>query len=237
MDLADDCLAELDIVIASVHSAFTQDEAQMTDRVLRAIACPWVDVIAHPTGRLILKREGYRSTSSGSSRPPPRPASRSRSTARSTASISTSTTPGWRATRREADRSTPTRTRPRRSANTRWGVTTARRAWLDAGGRAQHAAARGIQRGPAPQPQDEITADDAPSATDKLAEIRRLYFKTTRATILRDFDRAIDLIKSMETEAERERATVYMQGLAEMRKEFGGKGEEAATCDATACAT
>ena len=55
----------------------------------------------------------------------------------------------------------------------------------------------------------------------KLAEIRRLYFKTTRATILRDFDRAIDLIKSMDSEAEREKATVYMQGLAEMRKEFG----------------
>jgi DNA polymerase (family 10) len=60
MDLADDCLAELDIVIASVHSAFTQNEEQMTDRLLRAIACPWVDVIGHPTGRLILKRDGYR---------------------------------------------------------------------------------------------------------------------------------------------------------------------------------
>ncbi len=60
MDLADDCLAELDIVIASVHSAFNQDEAQMTDRLLRAVACPWVDVIGHPTGRLILKRDGYR---------------------------------------------------------------------------------------------------------------------------------------------------------------------------------
>jgi hypothetical protein len=56
---------------------------------------------------------------------------------------------------------------------------------------------------------------------DKLAEIRRLYFRTTPATILEDFDRAIDLIKSMSTEAERERATAYMQGLAEMRKEFG----------------
>jgi hypothetical protein len=55
---------------------------------------------------------------------------------------------------------------------------------------------------------------------DKLAEIRRLYFETTAATILRDFDRAIDLLKSMETERERERATVYMQGLAEMRREF-----------------
>ena len=55
----------------------------------------------------------------------------------------------------------------------------------------------------------------------KLAEIRKLYFSTTPKTILGDFDRAVDLIKSMDTEAERERATVYMQGLAEMRKEFG----------------
>ena len=60
MDLADDCLAQLDIVIASVHSAFSQDENQMTDRILRAIACPYVDVLGHPTGRRILKREGYR---------------------------------------------------------------------------------------------------------------------------------------------------------------------------------
>jgi DNA polymerase (family 10) len=59
MDLADDCLAELDIVIASVHSSFNQDPAQMTDRLLRAISCPWVDVLGHPTGRLILKREPY----------------------------------------------------------------------------------------------------------------------------------------------------------------------------------
>ena len=59
MDLADDCLAQLDIVIASVHSAFNQDEAQMTDRILRAIENPYVDVIGHPTGRLILKRDGY----------------------------------------------------------------------------------------------------------------------------------------------------------------------------------
>ena len=60
MDLADDCLAELDLVIGSVHSAFNQEAEQMTDRLLRAIACPWVDVLGHPTGRLILKREPYR---------------------------------------------------------------------------------------------------------------------------------------------------------------------------------
>jgi DNA polymerase (family 10) len=59
LDLADDCLAQLDIVIASVHSNFSQDERQMTDRVLRAMECPWVDVIGHPTGRLLLRREAY----------------------------------------------------------------------------------------------------------------------------------------------------------------------------------
>ena len=60
MDLADDCLAQLDIVIASVHSAFNQDESQMTDRLLRALECRWVDVLGHPSGRLILRRDGYR---------------------------------------------------------------------------------------------------------------------------------------------------------------------------------
>ncbi len=56
---------------------------------------------------------------------------------------------------------------------------------------------------------------------DKLAEIRKLYFSANRATIQRDFDRAIDLLKSMSTEEERERATAYMHGLAEMKAEWG----------------
>lgn len=60
LDLADDCLAELDLVIASVHSHFSQDESQMTDRVLRAFESPWVDILGHPTGRLLLKREPQR---------------------------------------------------------------------------------------------------------------------------------------------------------------------------------
>jgi hypothetical protein len=60
--------------------------------------------------------------------------------------------------------------------------------------------------------------DDAGS---KLAQIRELYFKATAATIQRDFARAIDLLKSMDTVEERQKATVYMEGLAEMRKEFG----------------
>ena len=60
MDLADDCLAELDLVIASVHSAFNQEAAQMTERVLRAISNPFVDILGHPTGRILLRREPYK---------------------------------------------------------------------------------------------------------------------------------------------------------------------------------
>ena len=57
-----------------------------------------------------------------------------------------------------------------------------------------------------------------------LADIRQLYFKTTKGTILRDFDRAIDLLKSIPSPEDRQRATVYMGGLAEMRKEFTSSG-------------
>jgi len=60
LDLADDCLAQLDLVIASVHSQFSQDQPQMTDRVLKALASPWVDVLGHPTGRRLLQREPLR---------------------------------------------------------------------------------------------------------------------------------------------------------------------------------
>ena len=59
LDLAEDCLAELDVVIASVHSAFNQDESQMTERILRAMESPFVDIIGHPTGRLLLRREPF----------------------------------------------------------------------------------------------------------------------------------------------------------------------------------
>ncbi len=59
LDLSDDCLAALDIVVASVHSAFNQDQEQMTRRLLRAIENPHVDILAHPTGRLLLKRSPY----------------------------------------------------------------------------------------------------------------------------------------------------------------------------------
>jgi len=57
LDLADDCLAQLDVVVASIHSHFSQEPAQLTDRVLRAIECRWVDVLGHLTGRRLLQRQ------------------------------------------------------------------------------------------------------------------------------------------------------------------------------------
>lgn len=67
------------------------------------------------------------------------------------------------------------------------------------------------------------------SAPDPLAEIRRLYFAATKATIARDFDRAVDLLKSLPDEETREHAAVFMDGLAEMRKDWGAARPPAAS--------
>ena len=56
----------------------------------------------------------------------------------------------------------------------------------------------------------------------KLAEIKRLYFRTSRGTIQHDIEKALDLLKSIVSEDDRERATVYMEGMAQMRKDWGG---------------
>lgn len=72
------------------------------------------------------------------------------------------------------------------------------------------------------------------SAEDKLAEIKRLYYQTSRATINQDVAKAIDLLKSMSSDEERERVAVYMDGLSQMRSDWaraargkghGGRGE------------
>lgn len=59
LDFDDDLLRQLDIVIASVHSAMNQDEATMTERIVAAMRNPYVDVIGHPTGRLLGRRDPY----------------------------------------------------------------------------------------------------------------------------------------------------------------------------------
>jgi DNA polymerase (family 10) len=59
LDFPDEILAQLDFVVASVHSVFNLDEADMTQRVIRAIQNPLVTILGHPTGRLLLKRDAY----------------------------------------------------------------------------------------------------------------------------------------------------------------------------------
>jgi hypothetical protein len=62
------------------------------------------------------------------------------------------------------------------------------------------------------------------TSDEKLAEIKRLYYQTSRPTIQQDLAKAIDLVKSMTGEAERERAAVYMDGLSQMRSDWAVRG-------------
>ncbi len=59
MDIAHDALAELDLVIGSVHNNMSMERAEMTDRLLRALGCPWLRILGHPTGRLLLQRDSF----------------------------------------------------------------------------------------------------------------------------------------------------------------------------------
>ena len=59
LDMADEVLAQMDVVIASVHTRFEQSRDEMTDRVLKAIENPNVRILGHPTGRLLLRREPF----------------------------------------------------------------------------------------------------------------------------------------------------------------------------------
>jgi hypothetical protein len=57
-------------------------------------------------------------------------------------------------------------------------------------------------------------------SSDKIDEIRQLYFATTPKTIQRDIERAIDILKTLKDDEERGKAAVFMEGLNEMRKEW-----------------
>lgn len=59
LDYPDEILASFDFVIASIHSGFNMDKETMTQRLLRAIENPYTTILGHPTGRLLLSREGY----------------------------------------------------------------------------------------------------------------------------------------------------------------------------------
>jgi DNA polymerase (family 10) len=59
LDLSNDVLAQMDVVIASVHSLFNMPEPEMTERMLKALDNPYTRILGHPTGRLLLRREPY----------------------------------------------------------------------------------------------------------------------------------------------------------------------------------
>jgi DNA polymerase (family 10) len=59
LDFSDEILSQADYVVASVHASFTQPEKVMTTRILRAIENPYVTILGHPTGRLLLSRDAY----------------------------------------------------------------------------------------------------------------------------------------------------------------------------------
>jgi DNA polymerase (family 10) len=59
LDMPDEVLEGLDVVVASVHSFMSMDQTAMTDRIIRAMRHPLVDVLAHPTGRLLSRRPPY----------------------------------------------------------------------------------------------------------------------------------------------------------------------------------
>jgi len=59
LDLSDDVLAQMDLVIASVHSVFNQESAKMTERLLKAIENPNTSIVGHPTGRIQLRRDAH----------------------------------------------------------------------------------------------------------------------------------------------------------------------------------
>ena len=104
----------------------------------------------------------------------------------------------------------------------RWGVLVARRAWVTADDvlntRPLAAFRRGLNRGQRAGADRSSCRYTLP--VDPVAEIKRLYYAATKATIQTDLERAIELMKSLPTDEERERAAVYMDGLSQMRSEW-----------------
>ena len=202
-----------------MHSGFNQDRQQMTDRLLRAIENPHVDILGHPTGRRLLRREPYPFDIEAvvDAAAPPRRRARDQLPGRPARSERRACAAGARP-RRALVISSDAHSRTA-FGRLRWGVIVARRAWLEPedvlNTRPFDEFRVAVLRRHRPMTQLKmLTADD------KLAEIRRLYFKTTRRRSDEDFAKALDLLKSMASEEERERATVFMEGLAEMRQDW-----------------
>ena len=186
----------------------------MTDRLLRAIACPWVDVLGHPTGRLILKREPHKADMTR--------------VIEAAAAAGVAMEINAQIDRLDLD---DLHARRARDAGARIVISTDAhsttalgRAALGGDGRATRLADAG---GRAEHPFDRRAApaasDRRSMSTDKIAEIRKMYFEATPKTIQRDLERAIDLLKSLKDDEERGKAAVYMEGLE--RAAEGVEGE------------
>ncbi len=192
----------------------------MTDRLLRALENPYVDILGHPTGRLILRREPYPvdidavldaaarhgvavEINCQVDRLDLNDVHARLARDRGVSIVISSDAHSTAALRLAAVG------RPGRAARL-----------ARAAARPQHAPVRGVQGCCCGRNQTPMTPIRMLTADDKLAEIRRLYFKTTRQTIQDDLAKALDLLKSMNSEEERERATVFMEGLAEMYKDW-----------------
>jgi len=80
-------------------------------------------------------------------------------------------------------------------------------------------ALKSLKQGPASA---KASAGEPPDPMAVLAQIREIYFKTTRRTIEHDIAHAIELLKTLPTEEERDKAAVYMDGLSQMRSEWTG---------------
>jgi hypothetical protein len=74
-------------------------------------------------------------------------------------------------------------------------------------------------------PLKSLKPGEAPDPKSVLAEIRTIYFKTTKKTIEHDLVHAIELLKSLSSEEDREKATVYMEGLAQMRRDWSRRSK------------
>ena len=130
LDFDDETLGELDYVVASVHSAFQLPETEMTERIIRALRNPYVTFLAHPTGRLLLKREPYAVDIPAIIDAAAATGTGSRSTPRPNVSTSTGAGGRWRRKKGSSASSIPMRTGVEKLQELWFGVGVARKGWL-----------------------------------------------------------------------------------------------------------
>ena len=235
MDLADDCLAQLDVVIASIHSGFTLEPEALTDRLLRAIENPWVDALGHPTGRLLLRREPLRFDLDRVLK-----AAIAQGIAIEINSLPDRLDVGDTVARRALDLgATLIVSSDSHSAQSfgvlDWGIRVAKRAWATSGNILNTRPLAELQKSLRRTPQRTTVAmSKMLPMLDPFDEIKRIYFSTTAQTIERDIARRARPAHQMPDDEARDRVAGYMHGLADLRKEWKGetpgRGRAGQTC-------